>query len=252
VAPTSPKSSPVLDLVIPFIAGAIPGLCALAYNALHKKPKAGGASNRARISVDRRAGRRGRRMENPIDSSGEENDFIEVGMRNKFTPYKHIPLQSPRHIRVIQLYPSASKEADLYCRILQMDVDRINDRGIEAISYCWGPPVKPGNDLYCHNATNSSPASSVLKIGTSLHSALVRFRHKSEFRWVWADAVCIHQKNDLEKSSQVRHMAKIYAKASHTLIWLGKGNGSDEKCVEFFKQLPASATEEWTIQNSIK
>lgn len=253
MAPTNPKSTTdIVDLLIPFAFGAIPVLSGLLYDALHqKKPQAGGASNGARISPDRRAGRRSKRMENPIDSPKAE-DYL----RNKITPYEHIPLRSDQHIRVIELHPSTSEQAVLHCSILQMDLDRIDDCGIEAISYCWGPHVEPENDLYCHNATSGSPAPSVFKIGTSLHSALVRFRHKYEYRCVWADAVCIDQDNNPEKSKQVRHMAKIYASASRTLIWLGKGNNSDEKCVEFFKQLdatlPASATREGTIKNAIK
>ena len=248
MAPANSKSTIGIELLVPLLFGTIPVLNGLFGDALRKKTNAESVSNGAGASVDRKAERgQGR-------PKGDAH--IEVGMRNRITPYEHIPLKSNQHIRVIKLYPSKREQAALRCSILQIGLDCVSGANIEAISYSWGPNVPPENDLYCKDAKNESSSFSVFKISTSLHSALVRFRDKTESRLIWADAVCIDQDNCPEKSSQVRHIANIYAKASRTLIWLGKGNSSDEKCIEFFKELnailPASATGEKTIRNAIK
>jgi len=45
-------------------------------------------------------------------------------------------------------------------------------------------------------------------------------------RIVWADALCIAQSDDEEKSSQVRRMDSIYLRAKRVVVWLG--NNEDE------------------------
>ena len=39
-------------------------------------------------------------------------------------------------------------------------------------------------------------------------------------RWLWIDAVCINQENDVEKISQIRMMGDIYRSARRTVVWL--------------------------------
>lgn len=55
----------------------------------------------------------------------------------------------------------------------------------------------------------------------SLCKALTRLRHHLKPRYIWADAVCINQVDEEEKSQQVQLMPLIYRKAKSVLIWLG-------------------------------
>ncbi|POS71429.1 hypothetical protein DHEL01_v210177 [Diaporthe helianthi] len=58
----------------------------------------------------------------------------------------------------------------------------------------------------------------------SLYRALLRLRNSTEVRPVWADAICINQRDDQEKSHQVRKMRSIFKQAHRVLIWLDEKN----------------------------
>jgi hypothetical protein len=82
----------------------------------------------------------------------------------------------------------------------------------EALSYCWGRPdeTKP---LDCNDQQLLVPESAV--------HALRHLRQLDGPRWLWVDAVCINQADDEEKSSQVKQMLTIFAKAMTVVAWLG-------------------------------
>jgi Heterokaryon incompatibility protein (HET) len=48
---------------------------------------------------------------------------------------------------------------------------------------------------------------------------------------LWADAICIDQDNDYEKSWQVAMMKRIYEKAVSVICWLGEGNEMTDKAM---------------------
>lgn len=96
----------------------------------------------------------------------------------------------------------------------------------EAISYTWGP--KPHDDASILIRTSKAEAE---LHGTTLASlpASRKVRHilrsrnspqRTGDRWVWMDSVCINQKDDAEKSLQVRQMGDIYRRASRVIICL--------------------------------
>jgi Heterokaryon incompatibility protein (HET) len=52
---------------------------------------------------------------------------------------------------------------------------------------------------------------------------------------LWADAICINQTDDQEKSLQVPLMAKMYGQAEEVLIWLGNEAEGSEDSIEYLK-----------------
>lgn len=48
------------------------------------------------------------------------------------------------------------------------------------------------------------------------------FRHESEPITLWADAICINQRDDVEKSLQVAQMGRVYSAAESVIVWLGE------------------------------
>jgi hypothetical protein len=38
---------------------------------------------------------------------------------------------------------------------------------------------------------------------------------------LWVDAICINQKDKLEKSQQIQNMTDIYARAKRVVVWIG-------------------------------
>jgi hypothetical protein len=114
-------------------------------------------------------------------------------------------------IRVIELAPSIDIDAPLRCDIKQ---ERLRSSTYEAISYTWGPPIF-SETLIC--------GDSQIDITPTLDQALRRFRLKDKARVVWADAVCINQKDLKERGEQVQKMSEIYYFSRGVLIWLGNG-----------------------------
>lgn len=94
------------------------------------------------------------------------------------------------------------------------------------ISYCWVDATD-----------NISVVCDELRvlITRSLHGALRRFRppRGTAARLLWADALCINQKDDEEKGKQVGSMDEIFANASSVLVWLG-GNVDDRIATDTF------------------
>lgn len=121
--------------------------------------------------------------------------------------YVYQPLRQPRHIRLLRLEPGTG---DTHFSLEAADLD--GDLDYEAISYCWGNP-KNTQAVYC----DGHP----FQVTVSLYSALKQLRLVDQHRTLWADAICIDQKNLDEKSTQIQLMGEIYAKPSRILIWLG-------------------------------
>jgi thiamine pyrophosphate-dependent acetolactate synthase large subunit-like protein len=51
-------------------------------------------------------------------------------------------------------------------------------------------------------------------------------------RILWVDAICINQHDNDEKGQQVQSMAKIYAKASRVIVWLGEAADNSDQALE--------------------
>ncbi|CAI0650970.1 unnamed protein product [Colletotrichum noveboracense] len=85
----------------------------------------------------------------------------------------------------------------------------------EALSYTWGNasdplPITLGSD------------GAQIMITRSCYGALRNLRLKKSDRMLWVDAICINQKDGLEKSDQVRVMGRVYAASYRVLIYLGE------------------------------
>lgn len=55
--------------------------------------------------------------------------------------------------------------------------------------------------------------------------------------YIWIDAICINQEDDVEKGIQIPLMYDIYAKASRTIIWLGQGGSRTFRAMKFLARL---------------
>ncbi|AEO56518.1 hypothetical protein MYCTH_2058464, partial [Thermothelomyces thermophilus ATCC 42464] len=87
----------------------------------------------------------------------------------------------------------------------------------EAISYHWGDQ----NDtrvVYCEGKP--------LRVTVSLYTGLKRLRRQDIVRVFWADAVCINQKDTLEKNAQLPLVSRIYSQPSRVLVLLGENTSA--------------------------
>ncbi|QDS72457.1 hypothetical protein FKW77_009596 [Venturia effusa] len=87
-----------------------------------------------------------------------------------------------------------------------------------AISYVWGDQ-RPTRSLML--------SGHEVLITPTLDEILRSLRKSDRPITLWADQLCIDQKSDADKRSQVKLMGLIYSRARNTIIWLGPEPGKD-------------------------
>jgi hypothetical protein len=132
--------------------------------------------------------------------------------------YDYQPLENETTIRVLALEPSrdfnASIEADIFHIDRTTSDHELGVLAYEAVSYCWGQPVF-SHSLWCNDHT------SFLLITENVDAMLRHFRKPARVRFLWIDAICLNQADNMEKSQQVQLMGDIYRGAARVDIWLG-------------------------------
>ena len=126
--------------------------------------------------------------------------------------YQYSPLRegSIRLIRLVSIAP----EVIIGFETVTLDSSPIYN----ALSYTWGEPVF---------SRRISIQGQYLNVTPGLRDCFQNLREHTGMR-IWIDALCINQKDEVEKSHQVRNMDRIYQQATKVLIWLGnKADDSD-------------------------
>ena len=144
--------------------------------------------------------------------------FVDsMALSNDHSVRKHAyeALESSQHIRLIILHPASSADAPLKFTFQQARVSELQG-GYEAISYTWGQPNRT-YPLYVSDGTH-------VLVTENLDRALRYLRHSHGDRPLWADAACINQADDVEKSAQIPLMVQIFYRARAVLVWLDPGS----------------------------
>ncbi|KAH8704304.1 heterokaryon incompatibility protein-domain-containing protein, partial [Phaeosphaeriaceae sp. PMI808] len=128
-------------------------------------------------------------------------------------------------IRLLELLPSRTA-ATIQCRLIHTFL--IDQPFYEALSYCWGDES---------NQVTIQCDTRAITVTQNLYAALVRLRKKQKIRTLWVDAICINQKDNSERTQQVRQMTDVYRYADQTLVWLGPGNGQTKKAFQLVPYL---------------
>ena len=130
------------------------------------------------------------------------------------TLHEYNTLRRPDNIRLFELQPGARVDL-IKLHLYEHDTSDAAawDGHWEAISYVWGDPT---------NTVAISCNDRSLNITVSLWKALGLLRYNSEPRVLWADAICINQKDLQEKSAQIPLMSGIYENASQVQACLGE------------------------------
>ena len=135
------------------------------------------------------------------------------------------PLQH-HEIRVITLAPGKWND-QLECTL---EIVSLDDNPLyETLSYVWGDPSVQKKSIFLQKQ--------LFQVTQSLESVLRHLRHQDTERTMWIDAICINQKDDAEKSVQVRQMQLIYARTSHLVIWVGEASEDSDLGMETLKQV---------------
>lgn len=117
-----------------------------------------------------------------------------------------------RTFRLLHIDPAIDQHQQLECTCRLYNID--NAPQYEALSYVWGSPT-PSVEILCNGQS--------IAIAPELSYALKRLRLPDSERIIWADAICINQEDNPEKSHQVPLMGSIYSSAKRAVVWLGPG-----------------------------
>lgn len=113
-------------------------------------------------------------------------------------------------------------------------------RDFYALSYVWGDPA-----AVCDIAINGTTT----KIGANLYAALQSIQRNTKFRVIWADALCINQRDNAEKSWQVQQMDAIYSRARATISWFGLGSDNSDLALKALVALDDDLFgDDWSVQ----
>lgn len=130
--------------------------------------------------------------------------------------YKYSPLREGERrwhttgdIRILELLPG-SFEDPLHCRLRVAAIE--SDPAYDALSYMWGNPLSPKGRIFLDDE--------LFPVTESLENALRHVRLRDSVRYLWADAVCINQRDIKERGNQVHLMKEIYSRSKTVRAWI--------------------------------
>lgn len=144
-----------------------------------------------------------------------------------FPAYQYKPLPTQAHIRRCIIQPGTHDEP------VTIAIDTVAfevgvPAAFEALSYAWGSKEDPLQvTVDCGSGIYRSIA-----VTQNLHGALGQLRFADSARFMWIDAVCINQGDEIEKGPQVAMMGKIFQRASRVVAWLGPNIDNTETAME--------------------
>ncbi|KAI0179350.1 HET-domain-containing protein [Hypoxylon sp. FL1284] len=154
-----------------------------------------------------------------------------------FNRYQYQRLFAEDEIRLVELRPATREEDPLICSIIHycrsaQNVDYC------AVSYVWGEPVFSRNlEIRCDNNV------SYVRVTASVEPILRRLRAPDTAQYLWIDAVCLNQADEMEKAHQIPGMGRIFGEAKEVHIWLRHEDRLTEKLFTFLREaclLPAA------------
>lgn len=146
-----------------------------------------------------------------------------------------------RRIRLLTLSPG-SFDSDIHVSLTYVRLETHEPPHYEALSYAWGSDVR---SYVVYVDTKDGQQS--LSVTENLHSALQHLRDSSSPRTLWADAACINQSDDKERSQQVAMMADIYRSAAKVIVWLGPEANNSAAAIEALKTLASRIHVDWGL-----
>ena len=144
------------------------------------------------------------------------------------------PLYSPLkdddfEIRILDVFPAEGLYEPITCafRIASLATNPVPR--YTALSYTWGD-ANFASDIFVNGIKRS--------ISPNLASALRHLRNQNGMTSLWADAVCINQTDELEKTAQLFIMDDIYRDAEEVLIWLGEASEDSDLAMKMIPRWP--------------
>ncbi|KAH8745623.1 heterokaryon incompatibility protein-domain-containing protein [Hyaloscypha finlandica] len=100
----------------------------------------------------------------------------------------------------------------------------------EALSWSWGKTIAQ-HQIHVRKGMGIAK----MRVSKDMIWALKHLRRPYEDRILWIDAICINQKDNIERNHQVENMAVLYDQAFNVCVWLGRDNKESKVAIEFVK-----------------
>jgi hypothetical protein len=163
-----------------------------------------------------------------------------------FPSYQYGESLDSGQLRLLTLTPSTpTSQGDLHCTLQAFDLH--DPPKYVALSYSWGDPDAEFDDSVPEAIRASYKVKTkilvhgkALMIPTNLYNALLALQVDPNVRKglpIWADAACINQQDDIEKSAQVNVMSAIYTKAELVIVWLGLSSQHTKRVMKIIKHI---------------
>ncbi|KIW09837.1 hypothetical protein PV08_11938 [Exophiala spinifera] len=147
--------------------------------------------------------------------------------------YRHKSLESPgEQIRLLTIAPGLESQS-VQCSITHHRLAAAPE--YEALSYMWGSKDNP-----VEISLKDDQEQGTFSVTQNLHQALCRLRYQDRERVMWVDAISINQGDNVEKSSQVPRMKKIFENAKRVIAWLGEAGEDSDRAIEWIEELAES------------
>ena len=161
----------------------------------------------------------------------------------------HPPISGDK-IRLFQL--SLLRDGTISATLRNFSLGADNCPSFIATSYTWDSEEASKKNSEENSKKDSKKESSFILLNNhrtaipqSAHSLLKEMvsphrqnEFPSETTWWWMDSICINQEDQVERSTQVELMGRIYQIAARaTMIWLGEEYEDSEEATKFLKEL---------------
>jgi Heterokaryon incompatibility protein (HET) len=139
--------------------------------------------------------------------------------------FEYQALHGTNSIRVIEVFPALKRDSPIVINLSEFTLNSSIE--YEALSYTWDDQ-KPTRDITCNEKS--------LCVTESVFQAIRQLRsRKARKRILWIDAICINQKDQAEKTSQVSMMGDIYARAQRVNVWLSHPTEAVRAAFEYIR-----------------
>jgi hypothetical protein len=124
--------------------------------------------------------------------------------------YSPLNINEFRLLGITRLEQSLDKSLPA-CKLVHAPID--NALKYNALSYVWG--LQNDQETIAIN-------DKAFSVSVNLCTVLCALFHYTEPHIVWIDAICINQKDDEEKVTQIPLMREIYSRAACVVAWVGR------------------------------
>jgi hypothetical protein len=121
---------------------------------------------------------------------------------------KNYCMETTGDLRILEVLPGSFDDS-LHCRLRVAAIER--NPVYDALSYMWGDPTFSGKIIL---------DGEDFSVTGSLETALRHLRRPAGVRFLWADAVCINQRDKKERGNQVHLMKEIYSRSQIVRVWI--------------------------------